>query len=84
MSDKFEQYEHHGHLTWVRKSIRGTHRDVCLCYDCKKFNPNKELNCPIAQSIFELCVKYDTVTPVYECAVFEEGERYKFTTETGK
>ena len=84
MSNKFEQYKHHGTTTWVRKSLRGTHRDVCLCYDCKQFNPDPVFNCPIAQKLFEFCVEHNTVTPVYECAVFKEGERYKFTTETGK
>lgn len=85
MSEKeFVQYVHNGKKVWVRKDLKGTHRDVCLCYDCTCFHPGiPEDNCPVANLIFATCVAAGVVTPVYECPLFEQGERYKFTTETG-
>lgn len=71
---KFEQYEHHGKTVWVSKELKGKHRDVCLCFSCKKLKINEKDNCPIAQETFKNCVKNDLVTPVFECPVFEEKE----------
>lgn len=82
---KFVQYVHHGNRVSVREDLKGTHRDVCLCYDCKSFNPGlPEKNCPIANMLFAVSILAKTVTPVYECPVFEQGKRYEFTTETGQ
>ena len=69
---KFEQYEHHGELVWVRSDLRGTHRQNCLCYSCALFQPGQPGNCEIAQELYQLDVKHGLVTPVYECPVFRE------------
>jgi len=82
---KFIHYIHHGIDIAVREDLKGTHRDVCLCYDCEIFKPGlPEKNCPIANLIFGVCLATGVVLPVYECPIFRQGERYQFTTETGK
>jgi hypothetical protein len=83
----YTQYIHHGKEVWVREDLKGTNRDVCMCYDCTKFkliNQDGESSCPIAKRVFDNCVELSVVTPVYECPAFEEGERYKFTTQPGQ
>jgi hypothetical protein len=63
-----ERYEHHGRLVSVDTSLKGKHREHCLCFTCGKFNmddPAKK--CPIAHDIYLNCVKHGVVTPVYEC-----------------
>ncbi|GAH89551.1 unnamed protein product, partial [marine sediment metagenome] len=49
------------------------HREHCLCFTCVLFKPNSPDNCHIAQATFENCVKFDTVTPMWECPEFQEG-----------
>lgn len=54
--------------------VVGKHRDHCLCFNgCIHFKPGTPENCKIAQAIYETCVKYNVVTPVYECPVFDDG-----------
>jgi hypothetical protein len=64
------QYEHHGELVFANAEYVGQHRQICLCYACNKFHPNQGVNCPIAQELYQVDVKYNLVTPVLECAVF--------------
>jgi len=74
----YEVYEHHGRLVRVRADLRGRHREMCLCYDCLKFRPDscraEGPNCPIAQAIYENCVRFGVTTPVFECPEFVEAE----------
>ena len=71
----YEQYNHHGNVVWVRSALKGTHRDHCLCHaPCKKLDMvNRENNCPIARALYENCVKFKVVTPIFECPNFELG-----------
>ena len=61
------QYEHHGELVSVQATLVGQHRGFCLCYICDNFHPNTLGNCPIAQATYEHNVKYNIVTPMWEC-----------------
>ncbi len=70
LSAKYVQYEHHGTTVWVDASLKGKHREHCLCFACEKFRPGTPENCPIAQATFENCVKFNTTTPVFECPEF--------------
>ncbi len=59
----------------VDEDLMGQHYKHCLCWrPCQHFkpNPNDGTNCPRAQELFEYCVKWGMVTPVYECPVFKE------------
>jgi len=70
-----ERYVHHGTEVVVFSELKGQHRDHCLCFNgCRRFKPGQPDNCPIAQATFENCVKFDLVTPVYECPVYEPQE----------
>lgn len=67
------RYEHHGADVAVITELKGQHREHCLCWACGNFKPeDREGNCEIANQLFGLCVKYNLVTPVYECAAFKE------------
>lgn len=67
-------YVHHNAKVSVREDLKGQHRDFCLCYSCKLFKPGQRgANCPIADAVFKVCVKYDLVTPVWECLKFEQA-----------
>jgi len=64
-------YEHHGVNVWADKQLKGTHREICLCYSCSRFViGSPDGNCPIANKLFELCVENHVVTPVLECPKF--------------
>jgi len=69
--NKVEQYEHHGESVYVISELKGQHRKNCLCFNgCLKFKPGEPDNCPIAQAVYENCVKYNITTPMYECPKF--------------
>lgn len=75
MSDEYaiEVYNHHGADVAVRSDLKGKHREHCLCFSgCGFFKPGTEGNCPIAQAIFDNCVKFNVVTPVWECPKFNK------------
>jgi hypothetical protein len=74
VSDKFEQYEHHGVAVWVRKDLKGKHREHCLCFSCANFKPGTpEGNCPKANLNYAVCIAEGMTLPVYECPDFTEA-----------
>ena len=71
--DKYEKYMHHGRIVWGESLLKGKHRDYCMCWDCKKFNPDdREKNCKIANLLFAVDCATGITTPVFECEKFEE------------
>ena len=68
---KIIQYDHHGVKVSVREDLKGTHREVCLCHRCANFKPGTSANCPIAQTLYQLCARESLVTPVFECPKFK-------------
>jgi len=66
------KYEHFGKEVYVRENLRGQHRKHCLCFMCAKFFPKAPQNCPIAQATYENCIKFNTVTPMWECPMFQK------------
>jgi len=66
------KYEHHGMVVSVQERLRGKHREHCLCFqNCKHFKPGTPENCEIAQENFNMCVKWNLTTPVFECPKYE-------------
>ena len=65
-------YRHHEVVVSVDRDNQGKHRDNCLCHrNCLYFKPNTSDNCSIAQSLFDICVQSNVVTPVWECAKYK-------------
>lgn len=70
---KIIKYNHHGVDVSVIEHLKGKHSENCLCYsNCLHFKPGSPQNCEIAQSNFELCLKYNVVTPVFECPKYNQ------------
>jgi hypothetical protein len=68
---RFVRYRHDGRTVWVRRALRGKHRDYCLCWECELFAPGKpEENCPVANAIHALECERGVTTPVWECRTF--------------
>lgn len=72
---KTERYEHHGFTVTVASEVKGKHREHCLCYSCEAFDETGERNCHMASAVYENCVKYNLVTPVYECPSYSEKKK---------
>lgn len=66
------RYMHHGRSVAVRADLQGKHRQHCLCYGCERFYDSANGGCPIAKATFDNCVKFGTVTPIWECPKYEE------------
>jgi hypothetical protein len=59
-------------MTVVNESLKGKHKQHCLCYmNCKFFHPGEDNNCDIADTLYNICVDYNVVTPVWECEKYE-------------
>jgi hypothetical protein len=72
LKEEIMKYEHHGKEVFVMSHLKGKHREHCLCFqNCKYFKPNTQENCKIAQAVFENCVKFGTITPMWECPEYE-------------
>ena len=60
---------------WVQENLLGLHRMHCMCYSCKKFEPdNPKENCKIARLVYAMNKAMNITTPVWECPQFEEVE----------
>jgi hypothetical protein len=69
----YEKYIHHGIEVWVDPTLKGKHREYCLCWSCAKFNPDDgQKNCKIANLLFAVDCAQGITTPVFECHEFEE------------
>jgi hypothetical protein len=65
-------YTHHGNVVKVREDLKGKHRENCLCWSgCKKLKIGQEDNCKIAKALYDNCVKFKVVTPVWECPEYD-------------
>ena len=72
------RYEHHGWMVSVMEHLKDKHREHCLCFRCKRFYPNEpHENCAIAQELFLFDVRHGCTTPMWECPVFVEQERWR-------
>lgn len=75
LASRIVKYVHHGREVSVRECLKGRHRDHCLCHQCKHLNiEEREKNCPAANRLYQFCVEENKVTPVFECADFEERD----------
>ena len=69
--EEYEEYMHHGKFVSVRRGLKGKHREHCLCWECGDFFPDdRDINCPIANLVYALCVAENLVLPVWECPNF--------------
>lgn len=79
----YEIYEHHGKNVFVRSDLKGMHREYCLCFNCTKLDiENRKKNCPIANALYKLDVKYCLTTPVFECPEFEQKQFFLLNKKT--
>ena len=69
-----ERYEHHGANVAVQTTLRGRHREHCLCYQCGAFKPGKDDNCPIAALLYRFCILTGCTTPVWECPEYTDKD----------
>lgn len=66
--------EHHGATVSVQEHLNGKHREHCLCWlGCMHFHPeSREDNCKIANAVYQNCVDYHIVAPIWECSYYEK------------
>jgi hypothetical protein len=67
---KIVSYIHHDVRVAVDETLKGKHRDHCLCFRCASFFPNEPGNCDLAEQNYRACKINNMVMPVYECPCF--------------
>jgi dUTP pyrophosphatase len=74
--ERYEQYWHLDEKNWVRSDLKGKHWEYNLCRVCKKFDPNEEgiSSCFTCSTVQYNCLRYNIVTPMWECPEFEENK----------
>ncbi|KKL61841.1 hypothetical protein LCGC14_2191260 [marine sediment metagenome] len=66
------KYEHHGQQVFTDETLKGKHRDYCLCFQCARLDINDpKNNCPIASRLFQICIEENLTTPVFECPKYK-------------
>jgi hypothetical protein len=71
MKEKPTQEVHHGQIVWVNPTTEWLRKAESLCYNCDKFHPGEETNCPISQKLFEIAKTESVAMIVTRCPVFE-------------
>ena len=61
----------HGTEVYADEEMDELRRKRCLCLKCKFMRSHKELNCPIAQKLFEISVQYDNAMMMTRCKSFK-------------
>lgn len=67
MKGKPYRAEKYGRVVWVSPLLEELRSDECLCLNCASLHPGQPTNCPIAQSLFNICVAEGVATPVTRC-----------------
>ena len=61
-----------GKSIWVRADLQGRQKEYCICWNCRKFNPNAaDKGCSIIFSVLHLAAEKGVVLPVWACPVFD-------------
>ena len=76
------KYNHHSEEeVSVQEHLKGRHREHCLCHqNCRWFAPHRI--CQISKILYELCINWNIVTPVWECPDYEEETASDTISET--
>lgn len=69
------QAEKHGRLVWISPVLEEQRHGECLCLNCARLKPGSLDNCPIAQSLFNICTGHDVATPVTRCPHWQPAAR---------
>ena len=72
---KTERYLHHGDFVSVRTDLKGKHKEYSLCSSCVDFKPGTKNHCPIADEVHQSRVKFNIVTPIWECPNYFAQEK---------
>jgi len=69
----YSQYERNGAVVWVRNDLKGRQKEFCMCWDCRRFAPEREdRGCPIINEVLTLAAVKKIVLPVWECQAFQQ------------
>lgn len=70
MQRRYIHVYHHG-FVWVREDLQGHHREFCLCYACKRYDPKRhQFDCEKARRVYEFCQEENLGLVVWECPEF--------------
>ncbi|OGJ57998.1 hypothetical protein A2635_03130 [Candidatus Peribacteria bacterium RIFCSPHIGHO2_01_FULL_51_9] len=61
------QEEHFGTQVWVNPTTESMREEECLCFSCKNLKPNEPDNCPIAQALYQICVREKVALTLTRC-----------------
>ena len=63
--------ERHGQHTWENPTLEAIRREECMCWHCARMKPGSPDHCPIAASLYAICVEHAVATPVSRCGSWE-------------
>jgi len=74
MKEKPTQEVHYEKIVWANPTTEWLRKGESLCYNCDKFHPEEEINCPISQKLFEIAKTESVAMIVTRCPVFHYRE----------
>ena len=71
MKEQPKKETHYGHEVWVNPTTEALRKSECLCLNCGNLKPGQPDHCPIAQSLYEICVKKNIAMAITRCPVWK-------------
>lgn len=62
---------YYGQKVWVNPTTESIRKEECLCLNCGSLKPGQSDNCPIAQSLYEVCVDRNVAIAITRCPVWK-------------
>lgn len=67
MKEAPKREEHYGKMVWVNPTTESFRREECLCLNCGKMG-----SCPVAHTLYGMCVREDVAFTMTRCPKFEQ------------
>jgi hypothetical protein len=71
MQERPRQETHYGREVWVNPVTESLRPTECLCMNCNNLKPGQPDNCPIAQSLYEICVREGVALAITRCPIWK-------------
>ena len=68
--------EKYGAIVKMNSYTDNMRRNECMCLYCANLKPGTEENCPAAQEMFNIAVKYDCAMMMTRCKNYKPGKYF--------
>jgi hypothetical protein len=71
MKEQPKQEVHYNQAVWTNPTTEPLRRTECLCLNCGLMKPGQLDNCPVAQSLYQICVRENLALVITRCPLWK-------------